>query len=1222
MKYKATRFAPLTTRVCMTVAVAVAFTFGPSAQAALYWDGNDIATGAGNTTVLLNKVWGTNTVWNSDPAGVTNTFTAVTGAGDDLFFVAGPSASSGNTAFNPTVTGTQSANSITFQSSGAQTLSGGTAINLGAGGLAGPQLAYAAISRGAVTISTPLSLTASQSWVNNATTAMTVSGAISGTGDLAIQNNAAGTTGTFTLSTGGINQTGSITNSGAGGGTTTISGVVGAAVTGITQNSATSTLALSGANAAYAGTTTLTAGILKGTNTATTDVLTAFGTGAIILNGGTLQLRANSSTGSRTFAVGNNVTTGSSGVTIDVNNNGSNVNNTFNMGNLSLAAGQFNVTGGNSYLLRFAGTTTLAGDTTFNPTTANLTLIGAIGDGGGNFGITKTGAATLIVAGTSTYTGTTSIQAGPLQATITGALPGFATPGRVAVADGATLTVNAGTTGSLFTSANLDSLRSTATFGANSKLGIDTSSAGFIYGSTITDTAGGALGLLKQGGNTLTLSATTNTYSGGTFINGGTLSFAALNTLGTGGITFNSGTLQYATGNTADISTRTVTLTGSGAINTNGNNVTFANSVGNSGTGGFTKTGLGTLTLSAANLYTGVTTVSGGILSVSDNNQLGSGTAGIVFAGGSVSTNGGVLRITGSGFSTSRTISNSAQFGFGIDVAAGATGAFTNTAGNSGGGYATGVVFGAISTTANSPGGTLNFAGGFSTNNNNNGASSGGPSVGVRFRNITANVTGLFNVGIGTANTNAGNITVGPGAGETTVVNLNGTGQFVAGAITNNATNNISVGGTPAGLSDVTNTGGTALLPSAATLNINSSNANAIQGPNLYVAYSGTTTAIVNQNAGGVVLSNTLTLGNLGTAANGTYHLGNGAATAASLTTPTIVKGAGAGTFNFNGGALNPTATSSATAFLGTGSTAVNATVDAGGAKINTGAFNVGVEQGLFHNVALGATDDGGLMKTGSGTLTLNGASTYTGATAINEGTLVVNGSLGASAVAVNSTGTLTGSGSFGGSVTVASGGHLALGVAATAALQVPLQIAGALTLQDGNILYLTATPTPANGVYTLSTAAGGVTYTAGTVNFSGGTGVVSANGNNLILTIGAGVSNFASWAITNGVSGEPASGDFYNDGLSNLVEYALGKNPTVPSQPPGSLTGGVLSFTKGSEAIANGDVNYVIEESINLVAWSPVVTQNAPNASTTISYTLPTGQPKEFARLKVIQVP
>src|ERR1043165_597096 len=53
---------------------------------------------------------------------------------------------------------------------------------------------------------------------------------------------------------------------------------------------------------------------------------------------------------------------------------------------------------------------------------------------------------------------------------------------------------------------------------------------------------------------------------------------------------------------------------GGATIDTNGNTVTLANSIGNSGTGGFTKAGAGTLTLSSAVSYTGGTTVTGGTL--------------------------------------------------------------------------------------------------------------------------------------------------------------------------------------------------------------------------------------------------------------------------------------------------------------------------------------------------------------------------------------------------------------------------------------------------------------------------------------------------------------------------------------------------------------------------------------------------------------------------------
>jgi hypothetical protein len=114
--------------------------------------------------------------------------------------------------------------------------------------------------------------------------------------------------------------------------------------------------------------------------------------------------------------------------------------------------------------------------------------------------------------------------------------------------------------------------------------------------------------------------------------------------------------------------------------------------------------------------------------------------------------------------------------------------------------------------------------------------------------------------------------------------------------------------------------------------------------------------------------------------------------------------------------------------------------------------------------------------------------------------------------------------------------------------------------------------------------------------------------------------SSYSTWASANGITGQPASGDFDNDGLTNLVEYALGLSPTVSSVPPGTFDGSLLSFNKGAEAKANGDVTYEIEQSTTLGGWT-VVVPNAP-ASATISYTLPSGQPKEFARLKITQIP
>src|ERR1051325_8504472 len=60
-----------------------------------------------------------------------------------------------------------------------------------------------------------------------------------------------------------------------------------------------------------------------------------------------------------------------------------------------------------------------------------------------------------------------------------------------------------------------------------------------------------------------------------------------------------------------------------------------------------------------------------------------------------------------------------------------------------------------------------------------------------------------------------------------------------------------------------------------------------------------------------------------------------------------------------------------------------------------------------------------GLIKAGTGTLTLAAANTYTNTTSVNGGTLLVNGSIGAGAVTVAGSATLGGDGVVRGAVTV-----------------------------------------------------------------------------------------------------------------------------------------------------------------------------------------------------------
>src|SRR5437868_6434767 len=118
--------------------------------------------------------------------------------------------------------------------------------------------------------------------------------------------------------------------------------------------------------------------------------------------------------------------------------------------------------------------------------------------------------------------------------------------------------------------------------------------------------------LTKTTSGTLTLSGT-NTYTGGTNINGGTLALGSSAALGTTGtISFAGGTLQYSASNTTDYSNRFSNAAAQTySIDTNGQNVTFASGLTSSG-GTFTKLGTGTLTFTAANTYTGTTTISAG----------------------------------------------------------------------------------------------------------------------------------------------------------------------------------------------------------------------------------------------------------------------------------------------------------------------------------------------------------------------------------------------------------------------------------------------------------------------------------------------------------------------------------------------------------------------------------------------------------------------------------
>lgn len=253
-----------------------------------------------------------------------------------------------------------------------------------------------------------------------------------------------------------------------------------------------------------------------------------------------------------------------------------------------------------------------------------------------------------------------------------------------------------------------------------------------------------------------------------------------------------------------------------------------------------------------------------------------------------------------------------------------------------------------------------------------------------------------------------------------------------------------------------------------------------------------------------------------------------------------------------------------------------------------------------------------GIVKSGTGTLELSGVNIFTGNTQIDEGGLLLAASgrmlfvLGASSGTSNQ---LSGAG------TASIEGDFAIETAAAAALS-----SGTWTLEDvpslagpyGTGFEVTdpdGTPWTDAGEDKWTKDGGeGKTWT-----FDETTGVLE-------LTSTGG--DFASWALTNSVSGG-ADGDSDDDGIPNLVEYALNLNPAGSDGSAGTFNGSLLSFAKRAEAVTNGDVTYVIQESDDLGAvdlWQAVTPTT--NDSTTISYTLPSGGPRKFARLLITQVP
>ena len=125
----------------------------------------------------------------------------------------------------------------------------------------------------------------------------------------------------------------------------------------------------------------------------------------------------------------------------------------------------------------------------------------------------------------------------------------------------------------------------------------------------------------------------------------------------------------------------------------------------------------------------------------------------------------------------------------------------------------------------------------------------------------------------------------------------------------------------------------------------------------------------------------------------------------------------------------------------GAGTVRTNSSDDSTGGVLTLGGDNAST------SFAGAITGLGGLVKIGTGALTLSGANSLTGATTVNAGALLVTGGLGGDLIA-NGGAIFGGTGTVAGTTTIASGGRLAPGTSGVGTLTL-----GGLVLDAGAIL-------------------------------------------------------------------------------------------------------------------------------------------------------------------------
>ncbi|MGE6496567.1 MBG domain-containing protein, partial [Cupriavidus metallidurans] len=307
-------------------------------------------------------------------------------------------------------------------------------------------------------------------------------------------------------------------------------------------------------------------------------------------------------------------------------------NNTYSGGTTINSGGQIELAGGGQI---GTGNVTDNGNLNFYNTNNPLTLVNNI-SGTGSLSVNAVNGK-VILAGNNSYTGTTTVQSGVLDFATENSLYGGNTAAwtaaNIKVAANATLEVRpgSGALGTGFTDTDIATLvgnlnAANGGFANGSYFGIDTANGNYTLSQALTNTAQGTLGLVADGGKTLTVTGA-NTYTGQTQVINNT-------TLTSTGTSLASTSVNLSTGTTYDLLGQNTTigsLQGNGTVTDNGANATLT--VGGDNTnqtfsgvlkngpaagGGvlsITKVGTGNQqTISGNNTYSGVTTINSGTL--------------------------------------------------------------------------------------------------------------------------------------------------------------------------------------------------------------------------------------------------------------------------------------------------------------------------------------------------------------------------------------------------------------------------------------------------------------------------------------------------------------------------------------------------------------------------------------------------------------------------------